>query len=149
MKAVFYGLAVVGGLVAWEAIKGLQGVSAAQPLGATPASSPSASGATLPGGSLLGILEQAGFSGQGLSTALGIVQRESGGNPAAQGYNPQTVVNGVNLGPSIDRGIFQFNSIVPPVPVTDACAYDPLCAAKAAYAATNGGQNWGAWSTAP
>jgi len=148
MKAVFYGIAVLGGLVAYEAIKGLQSPAA---MAAAPAATPpsATTGVTAPGGSIEGILEQAGFSGQGLAVALGIVQRESGGNPAAVGYNPQTLVNGINLGPSVDRGLFQFNSIVPPVPVTDACAYDPLCSAKAAFAATNGGQNWGAWSTAP
>jgi len=140
-------LLVVGGFLVYEVLKG-GGITAAS------AATPSGTGSTgvsavAPGiaSDWTNILSQAGFSGQGLQNALAVISHESSGNPNAQSYNPQTVVNGVNLGPSVDRGLFQFNNLVPPIPVSDQCAYDPLCAAQAAFQATAGGCNWGAWAT--
>lgn len=157
MKPIFYGIVVLGALIVWEAIKGLKGpvAAASSSTAPTPATSTLSPTAITPSGNLSlaearvrDILQQAGFSGPGLERALTISRRESSWQShPADNINQHTVVNGVDLGPSRDRGLFQFNSIVPPVQVTDECAYDPLCAAKAAFQATRGGTDWHAWST--
>ena len=47
---------------------------------------------------------------------------------------------------SRDRGLWQINDLAHPN-VTDACAFDPVCAALATYVISNSGTNWHPWST--
>ncbi len=83
---------------------------------------------------LIQYIQQAGFSGQGLQNAAAVALAESGGNP-------QGCPNG-----SVDRGAFQINNCYHPE-VTDTCAFDPNCAAKAAFTISNGGTDFSPWST--
>lgn len=82
----------------------------------------------------------AGFRGESLVDALAIAWAESRwypqGDNTAGNYPPG----------SRDRGIMQINSYWHPE-VSDACANDPVCAFKAAYTISNGGQNWNYWAT--
>jgi murein DD-endopeptidase MepM/ murein hydrolase activator NlpD len=80
---------------------------------------------------------QAGFTGQGLNIIVAIAQAESGLNTAARG---------VNSDGSIDRGIVQINSKWH-AEYSDACAYEPSCAMRAAYQISNKGTNFTPWST--
>lgn len=88
--------------------------------------------------SLKDILYKAGFRGDALSMAYAIVMAESGGRANA--------TNSVGNSAGTDRGIFQINSYWHSE-VSDAEAFDPLRAAKAAFRISHGGRNWSAWST--
>lgn len=81
--------------------------------------------------------QQAGFSGNALNIAVAIAEAESSFN---------TTAKLVNTDGSIDRGLWQINNRYHPE-VPDAQAYDPLGAARAAYAISNRGTNFGAWVT--
>ena len=70
-----------------------------------------------------------GFRGEDLVTAVRIVMGESGGNPKARNVN----VGGAAPG-SIDRGLFQLNSVAFSK-VPDSEAYDPIKNAQHAFAA--------------
>jgi hypothetical protein len=70
--------------------------------------------------------------------AIAIILAESGGNPGA------TNTEG-NKPPSIDRGLWQFNSKWHPE-VTDSCAFDPVCSTKAAFALSKGGTDYSQWT---
>lgn len=85
----------------------------------------------------------AGFSGEGLSTALAIARAESHLRPLAQLQNPPTkgCANG-----SIDRGLWQINDCYH-AEVSDACAYDPMCAAHEAFRISHKGTQWKWWSS--
>ena len=87
---------------------------------------------------LADILNDAGFPG-GASQAngLAICQAESGRNPLAKH---------VNADGSIDRGIWQINDKAHP-DVSDATAYDPVLATKAALSISKGGTDYSPWST--
>lgn len=87
--------------------------------------------------SLVGLLKQTGFSGEGLRMAYAIMMAESGGNPLARN---------VNSDGSIDRGLFQINNKWHPE-VTDAMAYNAAMNAAAAFRISGAGSNWNAWST--
>lgn len=94
----------------------------------------------LPGktsGSIRSLVTSAGFVGNGASIAVAVAMAESGGNAQASHTNTDG---------STDRGLWQINNHAHP-DVSDACAYDPLCCAKAAYKISNGGSDWGAWTT--
>lgn len=94
----------------------------------------------LPGkkdGSLADLARAAGFHGQGIQMAVAIAMAESSGNAQARGTNTDG---------SIDRGLWQINNRANPQ-VSDSCAYDPLCSARAAYKISAGGTNWGPWTT--
>ncbi len=90
------------------------------------------------------MLLNAGFRGDGAVLAYSIAVAESGLCADAIGQTSAQAAIG-----QFDRGIFQFNNQQPPVPISDACAYDPQCAANSAFAATQGGtgQAWSHWST--
>lgn len=95
---------------------------------------------TLPGsnsGSIRQVAQAAGFTGTALDTAVAIAMAESGGN--AQAVN-------VNTNGSRDRGLWQINNQAWPN-VSDACAFDPLCAAKAAYRISQDGTDFSPWVT--
>jgi murein DD-endopeptidase MepM/ murein hydrolase activator NlpD len=82
-------------------------------------------------------LAQAAGSGGDVSTAVAVALAESGGNPAAVGVNGDG---------SRDRGLWQINSRWHPE-VSDACAFDPSCNARAAYVISNGWTDFGPWTT--
>lgn len=79
----------------------------------------------------------AGFSGQAQSTIIAIAQAESSLNTQARH---------INADGSVDRGVVQINARWHPE-VSDACAYDPACAFKAAYRISGGGTSFTQWST--
>lgn len=71
--------------------------------------------------------------------AMAIILAESGGDPNA------TNTLG-NTPPSTDRGLWQFNSHWHPE-VSDTCAFDPVCATKAAFKVSAGGTDFHQWSS--
>ncbi len=81
----------------------------------------------------------AGFDGEILVTAVAVAMAESRCDPNATGYND---------GPpaSTDRGLWQINDYWHPE-VSDSCAYDAACNARAAYRISSGGDDWTPWST--
>ncbi len=66
-------------------------------------------------------------------TATAIALAESRGNSLAKS-------------PADDRGLWQINAAAHPS-VSDSCAYNPICNAKAAFAISSGGKNWNPWVT--
>jgi hypothetical protein len=81
---------------------------------------------------------RAGFSGQALVTALAIADAESGFNPAAQNLKY----------PDHSIGLWQINQLAHRGRYgSDSALMNPLANARAAYAISGGGRNWGAWST--
>lgn len=97
--------------------------------------------------SLMDILKQAGFTGDGLKMAYAIAMAESSGNARAHNGNAGTGDN--------SYGLFQINMLGGMGPERRAryglssneALYDPLTNAKVAYKMSNGGKNWGPWST--
>lgn len=87
---------------------------------------------------ILSDAQSAGFSGSGLNTIAAIAEAESSGHTQAQQWGPWQ--NGV------DRGIVQINSYYHPE-VSNAQAFDPMQAFKAAYNISAGGTNFTPWST--
>lgn len=85
---------------------------------------------------VLDLVKRAGFSDNTAPLAAAVAMAESGGNPAARN---------VNVDGSVDRGLFQINARWHPE-VSDACAFNPECAARAAYRISNQGTNWNQWS---
>lgn len=79
----------------------------------------------------------AGFSGDALRIAVAIALAESSLNTSAQHRNTDG---------SIDRGLYQINTRWHPE-VSDACAYDPVCATQAAYRISGNGTSFTPWST--
>lgn len=111
----------------------------------------SATGGTSGGAptSLLRVLQNAGFKGDALRVAAGIVWAESSNNAAAVG---DTGLQTATWGPSI--GIFQIRSLKKPQNYSGndgkriaSKLYDAQYNANLAYAISNGGQNWSPWST--
>ena len=96
---------------------------------------------------LMSILKQAGFKGDGLKMAYAIAMAESGGNARAHNGNRNTGDN--------SYGLFQINMLGGMGPERRAryglssndALFDPLTNAKVAYKMSNGGKNWGPWST--
>jgi len=84
----------------------------------------------------------AGFRGDALVIAVAIALVESACNPAARGVNGPTL--NCPLG-SVDRGLWQINSCYG-ADVSDACAYDAACNARAAYRLSASGTKWTPWS---
>jgi hypothetical protein len=95
--------------------------------------------------SLESILRQAGFTGQGLQTAMAVAMAESGGN--ARAYNPK--------GRDLSYGLFQINMLGGMGPerrkkyglASNEALFDPVTNARVAYAMSNGGKNWKPWTT--
>lgn len=75
--------------------------------------------------------------------AISVAMAESGCNPSAAGHNGPT--SGCPNG-STDRGLWQVNDCYHSG-VSNACAYNAMCNAIAAYQISNGGTNWNPWST--
>jgi hypothetical protein len=83
-----------------------------------------------------GFRDGAGYQGKALTWAVAVALAESGGNPVA--------VN-VNSNGSRDRGLWQINNKYHPE-VSDAAAFDPASAAKAAYTISKAGTSWSPWA---
>jgi peptidoglycan hydrolase-like protein with peptidoglycan-binding domain len=81
----------------------------------------------------------AGFTGDGLVTAVAVALAESAGVADA-------VNEAGNHPPSRDRGLWQINSYWHPE-VSDAQAFQPLTAAQAAYRISSHGTDWHPWVT--
>ncbi len=96
---------------------------------------------------LMSILKQAGFTGNGLKMAYAIAMAESSGNAKAHNGNSNTGDN--------SYGLFQINMLGAMGPErlkqyglsSNSALFDPLTNAKVAYKMSNGGKNWGPWST--
>lgn len=85
------------------------------------------------------VLRQAGFPEESIATMVAIAKAESGWNPAA--------VNNSNRNGSVDRGLFQINSIHQGNSWYPTNPFDPLQSAKAAYAIWRGaGGTYRDWS---
>lgn len=97
--------------------------------------------------SLISILEQAGFTGNGLRMALAIAMAESRGSSSA--------FNGDASTGDQSYGLFQINMLGAMGPErrkqyglsSNDDLFDALTNAKVAYAMSNGGTNWSPWST--
>jgi len=123
------------------------------------AGSSSSSGGTLPADAsidLVSTLKKAGFTGSALATAYAIARAESGGRSNAYNGNEKTGDN--------SYGLFQINMLggLRQERLSKAWKtaggdtfklgseqdlFDPLKNAQVAYHMSNGGQNWGAWTT--
>jgi hypothetical protein len=97
--------------------------------------------------SLMSILQKAGFRGEGLKMAYAIAMAESSGNAYAHNPNAGTGDN--------SYGLFQINMLGAMGPErrhqyglsSNEALYDALTNARVAYKMSNGGRNWGPWST--
>lgn len=85
---------------------------------------------------LTGLAQAAGSSGD-VTTAVAVALAESSGDSAAVGKNADG---------SRDRGLWQINDRAHPE-VSDACAFDPSCNARAAYTISNGWTDFTPWTT--
>lgn len=96
---------------------------------------------------LMSVLKQAGFKGEGLKMAYAIAMAESSGNAKAHNPNASTGDN--------SYGLFQINMLGAMGPErmkqyglsSYEDLFDPLTNAKVAFKMSNGGKNWGPWST--
>jgi murein DD-endopeptidase MepM/ murein hydrolase activator NlpD len=84
-------------------------------------------------------LAQAAGTGGDPQTATAVALAESAGDPAAVGVNQ-------DQWRSRDRGLWQINDHWHPE-VSDACAFDPGCNARAAYTISNGWTDFSPWAT--
>ncbi|MBE3567046.1 MAG: hypothetical protein IMW90_15105 [Thermogemmatispora sp.] len=100
--------------------------------------------AVLSPGQIYQLARQAGFSPSRAVIASAIALAESGGNSSAQHWNPPDPVR--HIPASLDRGLWQINTYYHSE-VSDQCAYDPSCAANAAYRISNAGSDWHQWAT--
>ena len=80
---------------------------------------------------------RAQFSGDNLVMCVAIAWAESNLNSSARNINSDG---------SVDRGLWQINSKWHPE-VSDACAFDPNCAASAVFKISRGGTYWNDWVT--
>lgn len=98
---------------------------------------------------LIGLLRKAGFRGEGLRNAYGVVMKESSGNPRAFNGNRGTGDQ--------SYGLFQINMLGSLGPArrkqfgisSNEDLFDPLTNAKAAFRMSNGGKDFGAWGIGP
>ncbi|HVE26413.1 MAG TPA: peptidoglycan DD-metalloendopeptidase family protein [Sporichthya sp.] len=95
------------------------------------------------------VLQQAGFKGERLKTAFGIVMRESGGNPSAHNTNRGTGDD--------SYGLAQINMLGKMGPArrkqfgiqSNQQLLDPVTNAKAFYRLSGGGKDFGPWGIGP
>lgn len=97
------------------------------------------------GSTVVRTLRAVGFSGDSLVTALAVSRAESGWRPAAVG---DVGLQDEKWGPSV--GLFQIRSLVSEDqsgrPRDYTSLFDPEFNARAAYAISQGGTNWRAWT---
>jgi len=97
--------------------------------------------------SLMEILRSVGFTGNGLRIAYAVAMAESSGN--ARAHNPDASTGDNSY------GLFQINMLGAMGPErrrqyglsSNDDLFDPYVNAKVAFKMSNGGQNWGPWST--
>lgn len=82
-----------------------------------------------------------GFRGKALTRAVAVALAESGGNSQAVNVNSDATR-------SRDRGLWQINSRWHPE-VSDAQAFNPTDAARAAFRISSGGRDWSPWAAWP
>jgi hypothetical protein len=87
--------------------------------------------------------KNAGVSCENLPMAGAIAKAESGLDTTAKGFNGAT--SGCPSG-SVDRGLWQINSCYHPT-VSESCAFDGACNARAMVKISSNGTNWKPWST--
>lgn len=101
------------------------------------------------------LVDDANFpSGMAQAIAIAVIAAESGRNTTATGYNYKLNpdgsfaldANGNKIVLSIDRGLCQINNVYHPE-VSDDCAYDATCSAKAMFTISNSGTDFTPWST--
>ena len=80
--------------------------------------------------------KRAGGSTSSCPTAVAVAWAESRGDTTAKGYNSN----------SIDRGLWQINNYWHR-DVSDSCAFDAGCNARAALRISSGGSRWSPWAT--
>ena len=80
--------------------------------------------------------KRAGGSTSSCPTAVAVAWAESRGDTKAKGYNSN----------SVDRGLWQINNYWHR-DVSDSCAFDAACNAKAAVRISSGGSRWSPWAT--
>ena len=85
------------------------------------------------------IAYNAGFRGDGLVKVIAIGWAESS-------FIPDNFNIHDNIPPSRDRGLWEINDFYHKE-VSDACAYDPACAAGQVYQISKGGTDWHEWTT--
>jgi Lysozyme like domain len=88
------------------------------------------------------LARQVGLSQFDAATAGAICDAESGRNTAAVGENRNVSGNVI----SRDRGLWQINDFYHS-DVSDACAFDATCNARAMARISSTGTNWAPWST--
>jgi hypothetical protein len=89
------------------------------------------------------VAHDAGFRAGPLVTAVAVALHESTCDSFARGVNGAT--SGCPYG-STDRGLWQINSCYSP-DVSDHCAFEAACNARAAYRMSAGGTSWRAWAS--
>ena len=119
------------------------GVTGGAESGAAAATKPAAKTSTGSGSVVAQAAYDAGFRGERLVLSIAVAKAESGYKPKAHLRNGPT--KGCPNG-STDRGIWEINDCYHPK-VSNACAYDVACNAKAAFKISNGGKNWKPWSS--
>merc|ERR1719473_1153278 len=82
---------------------------------------------------------QAGGNSGNCADAVSVAMAESGLNTQARNVNTDSHH-------SVDRGLWQINNYWHPE-ISDSCAYDAGCNAKAALKISSGGSNWSPWAT--
>lgn len=98
-------------------------------------------------GSLMHTLYKVGFRDRGLAIAYAVAMAESGGRPRAHNGNAGTGDN--------SYGLFQINMLGAMGPErrerygldSNRDLFDPVTNARIAYKMSNGGKDWGAWTT--
>jgi len=106
----------------------------------------------VPNGSkgLRGILEQAGFSGKNLEIAAAVAYAESTGNTSAFNPNNRDLSYGlfqVNMKDDDPKSPWMGRNRRKQFGISNEDLFDPLTNARVAYAISNGGKDWGPWST--
>lgn len=86
------------------------------------------------------LLDRAGVDQKFKNDFLCLVQHESGFNPEA---SSAVVLKNGKI--SVDRGIMQINSQVPPFQITNSCAYDLECSVNKSISYLKETGNWFKW----
>lgn len=96
---------------------------------------------------LLSVLRQVGFEGRSLRMAWAIVMKESTRRPFAHNDNPSTGDNSYGLFQINMRGAMGPERLKKYGLGSNEDLFDPITNATIAYKMSNGGNNWGAWTT--
>lgn len=136
----------IAGLVDTLAAPVVSSNSITPTVGTSPTGSAPKSKKPLPKDSLMGIIQQAGFSGEAARIAYAVAKAESSGDANQLTDNPRTG--------DLSYGLFQINMLGSMGPDrrkayklrTNNDLFDPLTNAKIAYRMSKGGQDWSPWT---